>query len=96
MPINGPNPQMGQKGRIYPRFTAHCGEEPGSDAPWARRQSAWHTDAASVLVTLNQVHPAGGLDAPGRSEVVRRALSGIRRIRATQPTSRASLVLRDV
>jgi len=36
--------------------------------------------------TINQVHTAAGLDAPGRSEVVRRALSGIRRIRATPPT----------
>jgi len=39
------------------------------------------------------VHTAAGLDAPGRSEVVRRALSGIRRIRATPPNRRAPLLL---
>ena len=47
---------MGQKSQICARFTAHCGEEPGSDAPWARCQSARHTGAASVLVPLAQVH----------------------------------------
>jgi len=46
--------------------------------------------------TINQVHTAAGLDAPGRCEVVRRALSGIRRIRATPPTRRAPLLLQDV
>jgi integrase len=46
--------------------------------------------------TINQVHTAAGLDAPGRSEVVRRALSGIRRIRATPPNRRAPLLLEDI
>ena len=32
--------------------------------------------------SINQFHTAAGHDAPGRSEVVRRALSGVRRIRA--------------
>ena len=32
------------------------------------------------VASINQVHTAAGLDPPGRSEVVRRALSGIRRI----------------
>jgi len=31
--------------------------------------------------SINQFHTAAGLDAPGRAEVVRRALSGVRRIR---------------
>ena len=35
------------------------------------------------VASINQVHTAAGLDPPGRSEIVRRALSGIRRIRAT-------------
>jgi integrase len=42
------------------------------------------------------VHTAAGLDPPGRSEVVRRALSGIRRIRATPPNRRAPLLLADI
>jgi integrase len=48
------------------------------------------------VASINQVHTAAGLDAPGRSEVVRRALSGIRRIRATPPNRRAPLLLEDV
>ena len=43
--------------------------------------------------SINQFHTAAGHDAPGRSEVVRRALSGIRRIRATPPVRRAPLLL---
>ena len=46
--------------------------------------------------SINQLHTAAGLDAPGRSELVRRALSGIRRIRATPPSRRAPLLLADV
>jgi integrase len=42
------------------------------------------------------VHTAAGLDPPGRSEVVRRALSGIRRIRATPPNRRTPLLLADI
>ena len=45
------------------------------------------------VASINQVHTAAGLDPPGRSEVVRRALSGIRRIRATPPNRRAPLLL---
>ena len=43
--------------------------------------------------SINQFHTAAGLDAPGRSEVVRRALSGVRRIRATPPVRRSPLLL---
>jgi integrase len=46
--------------------------------------------------SINQVHTAAGLDAPGRSELVRRALAGIRRIRKTPPVRRAPLLLDDV
>jgi integrase len=46
--------------------------------------------------SINQFHTAGGLDAPGRAEVVRRALSGVRRIRATPPNRRAPLLLDDI
>lgn len=41
-------------------------------------------------------HITAGLDPPGRSELVRRALSGIRRIRATPPSRRAPLLLADI
>ena len=46
--------------------------------------------------SINQFHTAAGLDAPGRSEVVRRALSGVRRIRATPPVRRSPLLLADI
>lgn len=46
--------------------------------------------------SINQFHTAAGHDAPGRSEVVRRALSGVRRIRATPPVRRSPLLLDDV
>jgi len=46
--------------------------------------------------SINQFHTAAGLAAPGRSEVVRRALSGIRRLRATPPNRRAPLLLEDI
>src|SRR5664279_3212260 len=48
------------------------------------------------VASINQVHTAAGLDPPGRSEVIRRALSGIRRIRATPPNRRAPLLLSDI
>ena len=46
--------------------------------------------------SINQIHTAAGLHPPGRSELVRRALSGIRRIRATPPSRRAPLLLADI
>ncbi len=46
--------------------------------------------------SINQFHTAAGLAAPGRSEVVRRALSGVRRLRATPPNRRAPLLLEDI
>jgi integrase len=46
--------------------------------------------------SINQVHAAAGLEPPGRSELVRRALSGIRRIRKAPPARRAPLLLADV
>ena len=46
--------------------------------------------------SINQVHTAANLEAPGRSELVRRALSGIRRIRKTPPSRRAPLLLADI
>jgi integrase len=46
--------------------------------------------------SINQVHTAAGFPAPGRSEVVRRALSGIRRTRKTPPKRRSPLLLADV
>ncbi len=46
--------------------------------------------------SINQVHAAANLDPPGRSELVRRALAGIRRIRKTPPVRRAPLLLEDI
>jgi len=46
--------------------------------------------------SINQVHTAAGFPAPGRSEVVRRALSGVRRTRKTPPKRRSPLLLADV
>ena len=46
--------------------------------------------------SINQVHTAAGHAPPGRSEVVRRALSGVRRTRKTPPKRRSPLLLADV
>jgi len=46
--------------------------------------------------SINQIHTAAGLPAPGRSEVVRRALSGVRRTRKAPPKRRSPLLLADV
>ncbi|MGS0688828.1 tyrosine-type recombinase/integrase [Nakamurella sp. GG22] len=59
----------------------------------------WRYAPASLtrwVSSINQFHTAAGLAAPGRSEVVRRALSGIRRIRATPPVRRSPLLLDDL
>ncbi len=46
--------------------------------------------------SINQVHTAAGFPAPGRSEVVRRALSGMRRTRKAPPKRRSPLLLADI
>jgi len=46
--------------------------------------------------SINQIHTAAGFDPPGRSEVVRRALAGVRRTRKTAPKRRCPLLLADV
>ncbi len=46
--------------------------------------------------SINQIHTAAGYPAPGRSEVVRRALAGVRRTRKTPPKRRSPLLLADV
>src|SRR6476659_5807858 len=51
---------------------------------------------ARWVSSINQFHTAAGLDAPGRAEVVRRALSGVRRIRGTPPRRRSPLLLQDI
>ena len=59
----------------------------------------WQYSPATLtrwVSSINQFHTAAGLPAPGKSEVVRRALSGVRRIRATPPTRRAPLLLDDL
>jgi site-specific recombinase XerD len=59
----------------------------------------WRYSPASLtrwVSSINQFHTAAGLPAPGRSEVVRRALSGVRRIRSTPPVRRSPLLLDDL
>lgn len=46
--------------------------------------------------SINQVHTAAGLPAPGRSQVVRRTLAGERRTRRSPPKRRSRLRLTDV
>jgi len=46
--------------------------------------------------SINQIHTAAGFPAPGRSEVVRRALAGVRRTRKAAPKRRSPLLLADV
>ena len=46
--------------------------------------------------SINRFHTAAGLPAPGKSEVVRRALSGVRRIRSNPPLRRSPLLLEDI
>jgi len=46
--------------------------------------------------SINQIHTAAGFAAPGRSEVVRRALAGVRRTRKIPPKRRSPLLLADV
>jgi len=59
----------------------------------------WRYAPATLIrwvASINQVHTAAGLDPPGRNEIVRRALSGIRRIRATPQNRRAPSLLADI
>ena len=46
--------------------------------------------------SINQVHTAAGHAAPGKDEVVRRALAGIRKRRATPQKRRAPLLVEDL
>jgi len=46
--------------------------------------------------SINQFHTAAHCDPPGRDEIVRRALSGIRRLRTRPPARRAPLLLDDL
>ena len=63
--------------------------------PWTDHRHAPATLTRRVA-SINQVNTAAGLDPPRRNEIVRRALSGIRRIRATPPNRRAPLLLADI
>jgi integrase len=54
------------------------------------------TSLTRWVSSINQAHAAVNLDPPGRSELVRRALSGIRRIRKAAPARRAPLLLDDI
>lgn len=48
------------------------------------------------VATINAAHTAAGLPRPGRDEGVTRALSAIRRVRATPPRRRAPLLTDDI
>ena len=79
-----------------PLVVAHYVTEAAAEQTGVGR---WRYTPATLtrwVSSINQFHTAAGLDAPGRSEVVRRALSGVRRIRATPPVRRAPLLLDDI
>jgi hypothetical protein len=79
-----------------PAVIAHYVTEAAAEQTGAGK---WRYAPATLtrwVASINQVHTAAGLDPPGLSEVVRRALSGIRRIRATPPVRRAPLLLDDI
>ncbi len=65
-----------------------------------RKPDGWPRFSSASLSrwcsSINQIHTAAGLPAPGRSEVVRRALSGVRRTRKVPPKRRSPLLLADV
>ena len=46
--------------------------------------------------SVNQIHTAAGFDPPGRTEVVRRALAGVRRTRRIPPKRRRPLLLAEL
>lgn len=61
-----------------------------------RRAEVGSASLSRWASSINQIHTAAGFPAPGRSEVVRRALSGVRRTRKTPPKRRSPLLLADV
>jgi site-specific recombinase XerD len=79
-----------------PLVVAHYVTEAATEQTGVGR---WRYSPASLtrwVSSINQFHTAAGLPAPGRSEVVRRALSGVRRIRSTPPVRRSPLLLDDL
>ena len=75
---------------------AHYITEAAAAQTWVGR---WRFTPATLtrwVSSINQFHTAAGLPPPGRSEVVRRALSGVRRIRAIPPVRRSPLLLDDL
>jgi len=79
-----------------PFVVAHYVTEAAADMTGVGK---WRYTPATLtrwVSSINQFHTAAGLDAPGRAEVVRRALSGIRRIRQVPPVRRSPLLLEDV
>ena len=79
-----------------PLVVAHYVTEAAAEQTGVGR---WRYTPATLtrwVSSINQFHTAAGLDAPGRAEVVRRALSGVRRIRALPPVRRSPLLLADI
>ena len=79
-----------------PLVVAHYVTEAAAEQTGVGR---WRYTPATLtrwVSSINQFHTAAGLDAPGRAEVVRRALSGVRRIRAIPPVRRSPLLLEDI
>lgn len=59
----------------------------------------WRWAPASLdrqLSAINRFHAGAGYGPPGKHEVVRRAMGGIRRVRSTRPARRRPLLLDDV
>ncbi len=75
---------------------AHCLTEAAIEQTSVGRWRYTPATLSRWVSSINQFHTAAGFDAPGRSEVVRRALAGVRRIRATPPVRRSPLLLDDI
>jgi site-specific recombinase XerD len=79
-----------------PLVVAHYVTEAATDQTGVGRWRYTPATLSRWVSSINQFHTAAGLPPPGKSEVVRRALSGVRRIRATPPVRRSPLLLEDI
>ena len=79
-----------------PLVVAHYLTEAAAEMTGVGKWRYTPTTLTRWVSSINQFHTAAGLDAPGRAEVVRRALSGVRRIRATPQVRRTPLLLDDI
>ena len=88
----GGYPSLPAPGLVVAHYVTEAAAEQTGVGKWRYTPSTMTRWVSSI----NQFHTAAGLDAPGRAEVVRRALSGVRRIRSTPPVRRSPLLLDDI